>query len=87
MERKTRIKRILFRSAHRGTKESDLILGPYAIAHLETMDDAALTEFEAFLEENDSDIWDWISEASAPENGKYAILIQTLRTLNTKNYP
>lgn len=80
MDRTTRLKRIAFRSAHRGTKESDLILGPYALAMLEHMTDAELDEFEALLSESDSDIWDWISGASKPSGGRYSELLERLRT-------
>jgi antitoxin CptB len=75
----TRLKKLLFRSAHRGTKEADLLLGPYAEQHLAAMDTTALAEFEAFLEESDSDIWDWISGAThAP---RYHGLIEKLRSV------
>jgi antitoxin CptB len=77
--RAIRLKRLYFRSAHRGSKETDLILGPFAKAQLEGMDDAALDAFEAFLEENDNDIWDWVSGKSLPEDGRYGALIEALK--------
>ncbi len=79
MTEQTRLKRLYFRSAHRGSKETDLILGPYAAARLATMDSAALDEFERFLNEEDNDIWDWVSGKSSPEDGSYSILIADLR--------
>ncbi len=79
MDSTIRLKRLLFRSAHRGTKESDLLLGPYAERNLAHMSEAEINEFEAFLEESDSDIWDWVSGATqAP---KYEALIDKLRTV------
>jgi antitoxin CptB len=81
-DRAIRLKRLYFRSAHRGSKETDLILGPFAKARLPEMDDAALDEFETFLEENDNDIWDWVSGKSFPADNKYDALIGLLR----KNY-
>jgi antitoxin CptB len=51
-----RIKRMAMRSWRRGTKEMDLILGPYADAHLAGMDGAALDLYDALLEENDQDL-------------------------------
>lgn len=77
MNRDERIKRLLFRSSHRGTKESDLVLGPYAQAHAPTMSDGELSEFEALLEEGDNDIWDWLSGAATPT--RYHILLEKLR--------
>lgn len=79
----TRLKRILFRSTHRGTKEADLLLGPYAQKHLAAMNEADIIEFEQFLEESDSDIWDWISGASKPM--RYHILIEELRHMIQSN--
>ena len=79
MDNEIRLKRLYFRSAHRGSKEADLILGRFAATRLKTMNEAALLEFEAFLEENDNDIWDWVSGKSLPEDRRYAALIMDLR--------
>lgn len=80
MEKETRLKRILFRCTHRGTKESDMLMGPYASRYLSTMDAPSLDAFEALLAESDSDIWDWISEAATtPE--RYTPFIVAMRTL------
>jgi antitoxin CptB len=79
MDREIRLKRLYFRSAHRGSKETDLILGPFAASRLAGMDDAALDEYEAFLEENDNDIWDWVAGKSEPEDGHYSGLLKELR--------
>ena len=79
MEREILLKRLYFRSAHRGSKEADLVLEPFAKTRLAYMDEAGLNEFESFLEENDNDIWDWVSGKSNPEDGRYAHLIAELR--------
>ncbi len=57
----TRRKRILFRSWHRGTKETDLILGRFAERNLAGFSEAQLVRFEALLERNDPEIYAWIS--------------------------
>ncbi|MBM3573454.1 MAG: succinate dehydrogenase assembly factor 2 [Alphaproteobacteria bacterium] len=62
----TRRKRLRFRSHHRGTKESDLLFGRFADAHLPAMTDAQLSRYEALLEENDADLWAWLTGQSAP---------------------
>lgn len=51
-----RIKRMTMRSWRRGTKEMDLILGPYADAYIAGMDEAALNLYDALLAENDQDL-------------------------------
>lgn len=52
-----RLKRLSMRSWRRGTKEMDLILGPYADANLAGMEEGALTLYDALLEENDQDLY------------------------------
>lgn len=51
-----RLKRMSMRSWRRGTKEMDLILGPYSDAHLGQMSGAELTIYDRLLEENDTDL-------------------------------
>ena len=60
-----RRKRLLFRSWHRGTRESDLILGRFADAHLAGFAEAQLDRYEALLESPDADIFDWVSGRTA----------------------
>jgi antitoxin CptB len=62
-----RLKRMQMRAWRRGTKEMDLVLGPFADAHLAGMDDAALAAFDALLAENDQDLMVWVfGQAPAP---------------------
>ena len=61
-----RRKRLSFRSWHRGTRESDLILGRFADAHLTGFDDARLDRYEALLDCADADIFDWVSGRASP---------------------
>ena len=56
----------LFRSWHRGTRETDLILGHFAEAHLADFDAGQLDRYEALLECNDADLFDWVSGRAAP---------------------
>lgn len=56
----SRRKRLLFRSLRRGTKESDLVIGGFAAAHLESMDAAQLDRFEALLERSDPELLGWV---------------------------
>lgn len=74
-----RLKKLLFRSQHRGTRESDLLLGGFAAANLATMTPAQLDRYEALLEENDADLIDWITNRSPPpanhDNNVLSLLI------------
>lgn len=51
-----RIKRMRMRSWRRGTKEMDLILGPYADAYIADKNEDALKLYDMLLEENDQDL-------------------------------
>lgn len=65
-----RRRKLLFRSWHRGMRETDLILGQYADAHIAEMLDADLDEYEQLLEVLDRDILKWVTgEAATP--GEY----------------
>ena len=48
-----------FRSWHRGTKESDLLLGSFADRYLAEMTPAQLDDYEALLEKPDHEIYNW----------------------------
>lgn len=59
--RQTRIKRLAMRSMRRGIKEMDLILSAYGDRSLAGMSDAGLDLYEALLEENDHDLYQWVT--------------------------
>lgn len=62
----TRLKRLRMRSMRRGTKEMDMILIRFSEARLESMDGPALDAYEALLDENDQDLYAWISGQQPP---------------------
>lgn len=61
-----RRKRLLYQSRHRGTKEADLILGGFALAHMSSLTQDQFARFEALLEESDPDLMSWIAGQSVP---------------------
>ena len=65
-EREKRLKRLKIRSWRRGTKEMDLILGPFFDRQGDTLDDATLDGYEALLAENDQDLYQWFSGQADP---------------------
>ena len=69
-----RLKRMAMRSWRRGTKEMDLILGPFADAHLAAMSGEDLDLYDALLAENDQDLMAWILGQSAPPDHLQALL-------------
>lgn len=68
-ELETRRKRLLFRSWHRGTKETDLLLGSFAERHLADFTPEQLDRYEALLEHDDADLYDWLVGRLPPPEG------------------
>ena len=71
-----RLKRMRMRSWRRGTKEMDLILGPYADARLSGLTGEALELYDALLSENDQDIYPWITGAGTPPERFRALIAE-----------
>ena len=64
-----RRRKILFRSWHRGMRETDLIMGRFADAEIAALSEGELDEFERLIEVIDRDLLSWITgEAPVPEN-------------------
>lgn len=72
-----RLKRLKMRSMRRGIKEMDLILTAYADANLSKMDDADLSLYDALLNENDQDLYQWVTGQSLPP-ARYATLMSDI---------
>ena len=64
-DRELRLRRLRLRCWRRGTKEMDMILGPFADALAEGRAEADLDALEALIEENDQDLYRWTSAAEA----------------------
>lgn len=56
-----RLKRIRIRAWRRGTKEMDLILGGFVDRNLNTLNAQDLDALEAMMNENDQDLYLWIT--------------------------
>lgn len=74
-----RLKRLRMRSWRRGTKEMDLILGPFADDRIAGIEAAVLDVYEDLLAENDHDLYLWVSGVQ-PYPAKYDALITLVRT-------
>ncbi len=59
-DREHRVKRLRFRAWHRGTQEMDLLIGRFADASLESMNDGQLERFEALMERPDPEVYAWL---------------------------
>ena len=72
-------KRLLYRSWHRGTRESDLILGRFADAHLAAFDETRLARYEALLDCADADLCDWVMGRVPPPPAHDHDVLELLR--------
>ena len=69
-----RIKRLYMRSIRRGIKEMDIILTRFADARLAALPEDKLELYDAFLSENDQDLYQWVS-GQMPGPEQYNALI------------
>lgn len=60
-ELERRRRRLLFRATHRGTQESDLLIGGFVAARLATFTGTEIVALEALMELPDSDLADWLT--------------------------
>jgi len=73
--------RLLWR-CRRGTKEMDVLLQKYLEQEYDELSAEQQALFEQFLEEQDPDIYAWITGANSPGNNSYLPLIQQLQNIH-----
>jgi antitoxin CptB len=64
--RDARVKRLMWRSHHRGIREMDILMGGFASERLAMMDSAQLTEFEDIIDIPDQQLLAWVTGAEVP---------------------
>ncbi|WP_377186678.1 succinate dehydrogenase assembly factor 2 [Ruegeria meonggei] len=78
--REVRIKRLKMRSMRRGIKEMDLILSAYADRNLNDMDAPALDSYDALLQENDQDLYQWVTGQVQPPDSFTGLIADIAQT-------
>lgn len=71
-------RKLLYRSWHRGTREMDMIMGSFAELYLSGYDAGALATYEDILNEQDPDLYDWISGRAPLPADKDSSVMQAL---------
>ena len=61
----SRQRRALFHAWHRGMREMDLLLGPFADARIDSLSGEEMDQFEALMDVADGDLYAWLT-GSAP---------------------
>ncbi len=74
-----RRKRLIFRSWHRGMRETDLMLGRFADRHVAAMTADQLDRYEALIECADPDIYNWVIGAEPVPPGRDTDVMRLLR--------
>ena len=77
-----RLRRVKFRAWHRGFREADLIIGPFADQFLDGFSTDQLDAFEALIEAPDQDLYGWIVgriETPSEFDGEILNLIKDFR--------
>ena len=73
-----RRRRLRYRAWHRGTKEMDLVLGPFVDAHLEGYGPSELDRLEALMDEEDTDLLKWVMGQEPVPPAADAALLKTI---------
>jgi antitoxin CptB len=80
-----RRRRLLFRCRHRGIREMDLVLGPFADAQLTSLTDAELDELDLWLEVPDQQMFAYVIGAQPTPSGLDSALFRRLREFHRNN--
>jgi antitoxin CptB len=69
--RSPRRRKLLFRATHRGTQETDILVGGYVAARIDALTEAEMDALEHLLELPDTDLADWLTgrQAMPPDAG------------------
>lgn len=63
-----RLKRMKMRSWRRGTKEMDMVLGPFSDTELMQLNEEQTVRYDTLLDENDHDLYQWVTgQVPSPE--------------------
>jgi antitoxin CptB len=80
-----RRRRLRYRAWHRGTKEMDLVLGPFCDAHLPVYDTPELDRLEALMDEEDTDLLKWVMGQGPVPSDADAELLGTIIAYRLKS--
>jgi len=73
-----RVKRLRWR-VRRGTRELDALLGGWLDRHTDAADVASLQAFEALLDQQDPELWDWLMGHAEPPRTDWRAIVTDIR--------
>jgi antitoxin CptB len=65
--------------------ELDLLLPPFVTAQYDALDEAQKSAFDALLDCEDQDLWEWLQGRAAPPTTDLAALIDAIRAFNERS--
>jgi antitoxin CptB len=74
-----RLRRLLFRSWHRGTREMDLIMGRFADAWLTRLSEPELADYEGLIELPDPELYAWVTGAEMTPAERDSAVLRKMR--------
>merc|ERR1712086_1249531 len=81
-------RRLLYRSKMRGWLEMDIMLGKWAAANLQELDDQGLDQFAEVLAMENPDLYKWLTgQAPVPDEIKNDVLRRMLADLEAERVP
>ncbi|MGE3149163.1 MAG: succinate dehydrogenase assembly factor 2 [Pseudorhodoplanes sp.] len=80
-----RRRKLLFRSWHRGIRETDLIMGRFADSQIAALTDSDLDDYEKLLDVPDRDLYAWVTGEYPPPQPFDTDLFRRLRDFHMNN--
>ena len=75
-----RRRRLLFRATHRGTHETDLLVGGFVAARLDSFSEADIDALELVMDLPDPDLADWLTGRLPIPADQETPMLRALRT-------
>jgi antitoxin CptB len=86
-DRDIRLRKLKFRSWHRGIKEMDLILGRFADTILDSLSDSELDTYETLIEVEDTQLYNWLTGRETVPGEHDHALFARIKTFNHMKGP
>ena len=83
--KQTRLRKLDYRSRHRGIREMDIVFGRFAEQVLETLTDAELDDYERILELPDDKLFSWATGREQVPDAVRSPLLDALLSLAHMN--
>ncbi len=87
LDRETRLKRLRFRSWHRGTKEADMMVGGFYDRYSDEWSDEEISWYERLIDEEDVDIMAWAIGSKAPPEHASGAMMTAMQRLDYISTP